>query len=719
MLLLGAGSWQLVAGACLLAPGALHCVDMNQEPTRPSDPVTIRGACHHDCPDTCVWDATVVDGRVTRLRGNPDHPTTRGGLCPKVNRYVDRVYHQDRILQPLRRVGPKGSAEFEEISWEDAIEEIALRLADVAGSSGPEAVLQYSFAGTQGAIQMGVMADRFFDELGASDICRHLCGVTAWLGASDVSGLPLGIDPEALRHAQTIILWGTNTRLTNRHLWPTIEEAKANGATLVVIDPIKTVTAGSPEVDQFLQIRPGTDVALVLGMVHVMLRDGLLDHEWLGAKTSGWNEFRRSAEGMPPASAATITGIDESTIEWLTRMYATNRPTAIRVLIGPEHREHGRDIMRAIALLPAVTGAWRDEGGGLARSTQVYFDEALNYPTSSEHRRTFNMASLGAVLNDETLGPPIQALVVHNCNPAVITPDQNAVITGLERDDLFTVVVEQFITDTARYADFVLPSTTQLEHLDLMAAWGHLYLALNRPAILPLGGSLPNTEIFRRLASAMGMTEPGLTDSDETLVRQLLDSDHPWLDGITYEKLWERGWARLNVPADHRPNIDQPPATDDGRLILGSLTYRSGSESIDGDPDLIARFPIALISRKQHLKFLNAHYGGFDEHLPAEKEPRLEIHPIDAAQRSINDGDAVRIFNSRGSLTISAVISTDVQPGLVAMPFGWWHRNGGDKRGVNALTNPVVRDGIGSAAFHDNLVEVERVPPDRRGHQHE
>ena len=692
---------------------------MTTQPPDPSESFVVRGACHHDCPDTCVWDATVVDGKVTQLRGNPDHPTTRGQLCPKVNRYVDRVYHPDRILQPLRRVGPKGSAEFEEISWNEAIGEIGRRLTNVAETSGSEAILPYSFAGTQGAIQMGIMADRFFDALGASDIHRHLCGVTAWLGASDVSGLPFGIDPEALRHAKTIILWGTNTRLTNRHLWPTIEEARENGATLVVVDPVRTITAGSPEVDEFLQLRPGTDVALVLGMVHVMLRDDLIDNEWIAQNTSDWEELLTSAESMPPNTAAEITGIEQSSIEWLAHSYATNRPAAIRVLIGPEHREHGRDIMRAVAMLPAVTGAWRDFGGGLARSTQIYFDEALDYPVSSRQRRTFNMAALGAVLNDETLSPPIRALVVHNCNPAVITPDQNAVVSGLGRHDLFTVVIEQFMTDTARYADIVLPATTQIEHLDLMTSWGHLYLALNRPAIPPLGSALPNTEIFRRLAAAMGMTDAGFSDDDETLVRQLLDSDHPWLAEISYERLWEGGWARLTVPPDYRPNIDQPPATDDGRLFLGSLTYQPGSESPDGDPTLAARYPLGLISRKQHLKFLNAHYGGFDKHLPPEKEPRLEIHPIDATQRTVGDGDQVRIFNDRGSLTLTATISTDVQPGLVAVPFGWWHRNGADNRGVNALTNPAVRDQIGSAAFHDNLVEVERIPPDPRGNQNE
>ncbi len=692
---------------------------MTTQPTDPSEAIVIRGACHHDCPDTCVWDATVIDGKVTRLRGNPGHPTTRGQLCPKVNRYVDRVYHPDRILQPLRRVGPKGSAEFEEILWDEAIDEIAGRLTAVVDTSGADAVLQYSFAGTQGAIQMGIMADRFFDALAASDIHRHLCGVTAWLGASDVSGLPFGIDPESLRHAKTIILWGTNTRLTNRHLWPTIEEAKENGAMLVVVDPIRTITAGSPEVDEFLQIRPGTDVALVLGMINVMARDGLVDMKWIAEHTADWDDLRASAENMSPAVAAEITGIEESKIEGLAYTYATKRPAAIRVLIGPEHREHGRDIMRAVAMLPAVTGAWRDVGGGLARSTQIYFEEALNYPDSSEQRRTFNMAALGSVLNDVTLGPPIRALVVHNCNPAVITPDQNAVIRGLEREDLFTVVLEQFMTDTARYADIVLPATTQLEHLDLMIAWGHLYLALNRPAIPPLGSALPNTEIFRRLAAALGLADPGLTDSDEVMVRQLLDSDHPWLNGISYERLWEDGWARLNVPPDHRPNVDQPPATDDGRLVLGSLTYRPGSETVTGNPDLAARYPLALISRKQHLKFLNAHYGGFQKHLPPEGEPRLEIHPTDAAHRSLNEGDEIRIFNDRGSLTLAAVISTDVQPGLVAMPFGWWHRNGADKRGVNALTNPEVQDGIGSAAFHENLVEVERIPPDSRGNPNE
>ena len=670
----------------------------------------IRGACHHDCPDTCAWEATVADGRVIKLRGAADHPTTRGQLCPKVNRFVDRVYHPDRLLQPLRRVGARGSGEFEPVGWDEAIEEVAARLSNVASTHGAESILQFSFDGTQGVIQKGIMADRFFDALGASDIRRHLCGVTAWMGGADVYGVPFGIDPEDLCHAKTLILWGTNTLLTNRHLWPTIEAAKANGATVVVIDPIRTTTAAAPEVDVFLQLHPGTDVALVLAMVNVMECDELLDHEWLDDRTTGWAELGDSAAAMSPAAASSITGLGADRIKWLARTFATERPAAIRVLVGPEHRQHGRDIMRAIAMLPAITGAWRDSGGGLARSTQVYFEAALNMPQDRPRRREFNMAALGATLGDAKLDPPIKALFVHNSNPAIICPDQDAVIRGLQREDLFTVVIEQFMTDTARYADIVLPATTQLEHLDLMISWGHFYIALNQPAIAPCGRSLPNTEIFRRLAAAMDLDSPGLADSDEDLIRQLLDSNHEWVRGITLEHLEESAWARLNIPPGHRPYVETAPATPDGRLQLGALEFRRGRETVGGDPERAVRYPLTLMSRKQHTKFLNANYGGFDKHLPRAGEPRLEIHADDAVARGIEDGDRVVVHNERGSLTLTATISEAVQPGLVTIPFGWWNRSTPEGRAVNALTNPAVdADGKGSAYFHENLVEVARI----------
>ncbi len=667
----------------------------------------VRGACHHDCPDTCAWEASVLDGKVIRLRGSDDHPTTRGQLCPKVNRFVDRVYHPERLLAPLRRVGPKGSGEFEEIGWDEAIAAIAGRLSEVVADAGSEAILQYSFDGTQGVIQKGIMADRFFDALGASDIRRHLCGVTAWLGASDVSGQPFGIDLEDLRHAKTLILWGTNTLLTNRHLWPTIQAAKADGATVIVIDPVRTATASAPEIDAFLQIKPGTDVALVLAMIHVLNRDGLLDEAWLANNTTDWDSLRASADEMSPEKAAAITGLAVGRIEWLGRTYATDQPAAIRVLVGPEHREHGRDLMRSIALLPAVTGAWRQAGGGLARSTQIYFETALNYPQSRPPRRTFNMALLGAILNDRDLQPQVDAVVVHNSNPAVICPDQNAVMAGLARDDLFTVVIEQFMTDTARYADIVLPVTTQLEHLDLMVAWGHLYLSLNQPAVAPRGEALPNTEIFRRLAAAMNIGGGEFTDSDEDMISQLLDSDHEWVAGISLELLRKNGWARLNVPLGHRPYVDSVPATEDSRLRLGPLMYRPGGETVEGDPALAARFPLTLMSRKQHMKFLNANYGGFEKHLPPGGQPRLEIHPDDAASRGIAEDDLVTVINDRGMITLPATISDAVLAGVVAMPFGWWHRYTDQDRGVNALTNATVSaDGTGSSFFHENLVEV-------------
>ena len=653
-----------------------------------------------------MWEVTVQGGRAVRLRGSAEHPTTAGQLCPKVNRFLERVYHPDRVLTPLRRVGAKGSGEFEAISWDVALVEVASRLKRTIEAHGASSVLQFSYDGTQGVIQKGIMADRFFDALGASDIGRDLCGVTAWLGAGDVSGLPYGIDPEDLRHARHIILWGTNTQLTNRHLWPYLEQARANGARIVVVDPIRTATAA--KADDHYQIRPGSDVALVLAMIAIMDRDGLLDPEWLATATIGWDGLRASAHDLPLERAAAITGLGVERIERLATDYALTTPSAIRSLVGPEHRQHGRDIMRAIALLPAVSGAWRHTGGGLARSTQVHFEAALNYPNrATTPRRTINMALLGEALTRTDLKPLIAALMVHNSNPAVICPDQNTVMAGLEREDLFTVVIEQFMTDTARYADIVLPTTTQIEHLDLGIAWGHLYLSLNQPAIAPRGQALPNTEIFRRLAAAMGLDDPAFSDDDETMIRQLLDSEHQWLDGITYETLGDRGWVRLNIAPGHRPYVDAAPATPDGRLRLGPLEYRPGAETPDGDPTLTSRFPLALLSRKQHPKFLNANYGGFDEHLPYEGEPRLQISPADATPREIDEGTSVRVHNDRGALTVTATISTDVPPGVVAMPFGWWHRHSPQGRGVNALTNPrPPAEGAGSAAFHDTLVEV-------------
>jgi anaerobic selenocysteine-containing dehydrogenase len=597
--------------------------------------LTVLGACHHDCPDTCAWEVTVVDGVATRLRGAADHPFTRGTLCPKVNRFLDRVHHPDRVRTPLRRTGSKGSGEFEAISWDEAIALVAGRMGALVDAGRAESILQFSFAGTQGLIQMGILLDRLFDAVGASDIHRELCGATAFRGAAEVLDVPFGMDPESLRHSRTIVLWGTNTRITNRHLWPVVEEARAAGAVVVVIDPVRTDTAR--EADVFLQVRPGSDIALVLGLVHVLERDGLVDAGWIAERTSGWDELRASAAAWHPERAAEATGIAVERIEWLAHRMATEGPTGIRSLIGPEHREHGQEILRAIAMLPAVLGSWREVGGGLARSSQLWHEVALAVE-DRPLRRSINMARLGEVLAEPgPLDPQVELLVVHNSNPAVVLPDQNRVVAGLEREDLFTVVVEQFLTDTARYADVVLPATTQIEHLDLALSWGHLYLALNQPAIAPLGEALPNTEIARRLATALGLDDPRLHPTDEELVRELLGTGHPFLDGITFERLAAEGWARLAVPEGARPHVDPIPDVPTTRMRLGALEHTEGTETPHGNPVLAQRFPLALVSRKRHPKFLNANYGGFRAHQPSSGAPALQIHPDDAARRGVRE----------------------------------------------------------------------------------
>ena len=482
---------------------------------------TVHGTCHHDCPDSCGWTVTVDDSVAepvaVKFRGDPDHPYSKGELCPKVNRFLDRVYSPDRILHPLRRVGPKGSGEFEQISWDDALAEIATRLKDLVDIHGAEAVLPFSDAGNQSVLALQGLSSRFFNHLGASRLVRAICGPTVGAGVSMTNGSSLGMDPLEIRHAKLIILWATNTKLTNRHLWPTIEEARADGAKVVVIDPIRTATADAS--DWFLQPRPGTDIALMLAIMHVLIRDGLVDDAWVTAHTIGFDELAESVADWTPERAATATGLDVADIETLAREYGTIRPVAIRTLIGGEHHENGAMFYRTMACLPALVGAWNDRGGGLARSVgswhgQLIDERALERPDLLGDRspRWFNMSRLGEVLTEAD--PPVHALLVWNSNPLVIVPNAELTRRGLERDDLFTIVHEQFITDTARYADIVLPATTQIEATDVVPAWGHLWMGWNEAAIEPLGESVSNSELFRRIARAMELTEPSLYDDD-------------------------------------------------------------------------------------------------------------------------------------------------------------------------------------------------------------
>lgn len=674
----------------------------------------VLGTCHHDCPDSCGWVAGVTDGEATSLRGNPAHPYSQGELCPKVNHYLDRVYSPDRILHPLVRVGPKGEGRFEQVSWDDALALIARRTQAAIDRHGGTTVLPWSSAGNQSLLSIGAIATRFFARVGATMPTGSLCGAVARTGTADTYGDGRGIDPTDLRHSKFIVLWGTNTRMTNRHLWPFITEARRNGATVVVIDPVRTMTARSA--DWFVQPLPGTDPALALAMMHVIIRDGHVDTDYVERYTTGFEQLREHVAGWTPARAAEVCGIDADVIERLATAYATSRPAAIRTLIGAEHREHGAMWFRTIACLPLLTGAWRDRGGGYARSVGTWFsvgvDEGAVYGSASGApgpARALNTNHLGQTLTDPDLDPPVTVLFAWNGNPLVSVPNTELIRRGLRRDDLFTVVHEQFMTDTARYADVVLPATTQLEQTDVVPAWGHLYLGWNEAAIEPRGASVSNTELFRRIAGAMGFTEPELFESDESLLAAALAP----LADADRAALRRDGFVRLPLPEDLRPYAEGGFAAPGGRALLYDASrpdalpdYRPPAEGPGGDPALLARFPLTLLTTKSQPRFINSSYSHLPKHGPAEGSPTLQISPADAAARSIADGDAVVVHNARGRVELTATVSDLVRPGVVSMPFGWWaFQHGGD--GVaNSLTNDALTDRGGGVAFHDTLVEV-------------
>ena len=677
-------------------------------------PRTVLGTCHHDCPDSCGWVATVEDGVAVKLRGNPDHPYSQGELCPKVNRFLDRVYSPDRILTPLIRTGPKGAGTFRQATWEEALELTADRLHATADEWGGEAVLPWVDAGTQGLIQMTSLDRRFFAKLGASRLTGSLCGGTAKAGVAATLGTGRASDALDLRYAKHVVLWGTNTRLTNRHLWPFVEEARSNGAKIVVIDPIRTMTAQSA--DSLIQPLPGTDTALMLAMMHVLIRDDLVDHDYVAQHTIGFAQLAERVAEWTPERAAAVCGITADEIEELATEYGTIRPSFIRTLIGAEHHENGAMFFRTLACLPTITGSWKELGGGMARSVSSWFDVNVNDGAFDEvsfplqERRGLNMNHLGKVLTDDSLDPPVKALFVWNGNPAVTVPDAAAIRRGLERDDLFTVVSEQFLTDTAAYADVVFPATTQLEQTDVVPAWGHLYLGWNEPAIEPQGEAVPNTELWRRLARTMGFAEPELFESDESLIESALV-------GVDLNKLRTEGYVRLDLPETLLPYAEGAFSTPSGKAELYSEThaahgldplpgYRAPREHPAGDPDLAARFPLILLTPKHHTRFLNSSYAHLPNHGKREGGPFLEIDVADAAARGIADGDRVDVWNDRAKLTLTARVSDRLRPGLVAVPFGWQAADHGEIATANSLTSAADTDWGGGVAYSDTLVEV-------------
>jgi anaerobic selenocysteine-containing dehydrogenase len=681
----------------------------------------VRGACPHDCPDTCAMLVTVESGRAVRVAGDPDHPFTRGFLCAKVNRYVERTYHEDRVLFPMRRVGPKGSGQFARIMWDEALDEIATRLNEIRRSAdGPQAILPYSYAGTMGIVQGSSIDRRFFHFIGASMLDRTICSMAGTVGMRMTLGANIGADPEGLPESDLVLLWGTNTLTSNPHLWPFVLEAKARGATVIAIDPIRTRTAA--QCDQWIGLRPGTDAALALGIMHVVLERGLQDDDYIARHTVGFDALRDRAREYPPERVSQITGIPADVIVSLGERYGRAKAAFIRVNYGLQRHAGGGMAVRTIACLPALTGHWRRAGGGVQLSSSANFafnTPALQRPDLSPPVRTINMIRLGEALTTKDAGvggPPVRAMIVYNSNPAAVAPDRNAVLAGLRREDLFTVVLEHFQTDTADYADIVLPATTQLEHWDVHLSYGHHYVTLNKPSIEPLGESLPNTEIFRRLAARMGLDHPSLFDDDLAVIRQALDSTSDKLAGVTLDTLMEKGWTRLNVPTPYLPFANGGFLTPSGKCEFYSPrlrdmgldpvpTFTPPYEFPDAAPALAARYPLTLISSPAH-QFLNSTFVNIGALRRGAREPECLLHPADAERRGIGAGARVVVHNDRGAFTAIARVEDTIREGVVWAPSIWWGKFAADGANANQTTSQRETDLGHGPVFYDNLVEV-------------
>jgi anaerobic selenocysteine-containing dehydrogenase len=676
--------------------------------------------CALDCPDACAVLVTIDDnGKATRLRGDPAHPVTRGFLCGKVARYLEREYAPSRLLYPLRRTGAKGEGRFVRVTWDEALDEIAARLKAIAAEFGPESILPYSYAGTMGLLNGGGMDRRFFHRLGASRLDRTICSSAGGVGLIDALGFKYGTEPEQFRHSKLIVAWGANVLGTNVHLWPFIVEARRNGARFYTIDPRRNRTGAAA--DKHFFINPGSDTALALGMMHVIVGENLYDADYIARHTTGFAELAERVKEYPPERAAALTGIAKDEIVALAREYATTRPAAIRLNYGVQRSDRGAMAVRTIALLPALIGSWKEVGGGLQLSTSQAFRlnkaglerEDLQWRALGREARILNMSLLGQILNNalnEVGDPPVKALVVYNSNPAAIAPNQNAVRCGLQRSDLFTVVLEQFQNDTADYADFLLPATTFLEHTDLYLAYGHYYLQLARPALAPPGETRSNVEVFRALAERMGFDDACFHDSEDDMIRTLLDSEHPFVRGITLEALDREHFVRLRVaPAGdpYLPFANGGFGTPSGKCEFHaeSIGYTPPVESRFGDESLRARFPLELISPK-HDDSMNSTFGNRLENDAATATVHIEAS--DAAERGIATGDQVRVYNDRGSCLLRAHVDGVVRQGVVSVPSVRWARMAADHSSVNALTAERLTDKGGGPTLYSCLVQVEK-----------
>ena len=728
----------------------------------------VKAACPHDCPDACGVLITVEDGRATKIQGDPEHPVTRGFLCAKVSKYLDRVYSPTRVLYPMRRIGPKGPAAgvaelesfapgkpraatptqadphiWERISWEEALGEIAARFRAIATEFGSEAILPYSYGGTLGALNGASMDRRFFHRLGASQLERTICSAAGEAGLQSVLGVKLGTEPEQFPHSKYIIAWASNIHANNVHLWPFIVEARRNGAKLVVIDPYRTRTAECA--DWYLPINPGTDAALALGMMHVIIGEKLHDADYVSRYTLGFEQLREKVKEYSPERVAQWTGIAAEDVRKLAREYATVRPSVIRLNYGVQRSERGGMATRTVAMLPCITGSWKEVGGGLQMSLSGAADfktELLKRPdlmktALGRETRTINMVELGRALNTVN-DPPVKALFVYNSNPAAVCPQHNDVVRGLLRPDLFTVVHEQFFTDTTDYADIVLPATTFFEHKDLQKAYGHYYVQVSNQAIAPLGECRSNVEVFRGLAQRMDFEEECFLESVDEMIDLALESDDPWMKGITRERL-ESGHVRLNLPTsgaklsfDGQPRAAVPRCSDPESAFLpfaqGGFRTPSGKAELYSEAlkaqglDPVAEFtpplesrhgmknrtlPLELLARKAD-NFLNTTFSNVPSVQEMEEPGLLEICQMDARTRGIRDGDRVRVFNQRGDIQLKARVDGKVQPGVVSARLNWAKMTPGFQS-INALTSEKLTDMGNSATFYSVLVEVEKI----------
>jgi anaerobic selenocysteine-containing dehydrogenase len=680
-----------------------------------STALQIHGACPHDCPDTCGVVTEVRDGRAVGFRGDPEHSVTKGWLCAKVRPYLDHVYHPGRLMHPLRRTGPKGGGQWRRISWDEALAEIAQRWKAIIAQYGAEAILPYSYSGTLGVVQMTVSSARFWNRLGASQLERSICGAAAELAIESTLGLRWAPQYSEVQHSKLVVLWGTNPVATGPHFMPFLREAQKAGCRLVVIDPRRTASAAGAELH--IAPKPGTDGILALGIANLLVAANLHDERWLSEHTVGWPQLRERLVEFPIARVARECDISEVSIHRLAELYGTVRPGLIKSNDGINRNRNGGQNVRAITALPAITGQYGTRGGGFMYSTSGYF----GWNKAAIHKilptaRSVNMNRLGAALCGEVINPPILGLYVFGANPATSAPNAGRIVEGLRRDDLFTVVHELFMTDTADYADIVLPATSQLEQTDFHKAYGHTFLTYNAPAIEPLGECQSNWDVMGLLARAMGFTDPWLFDSPDAILAEVLSAStgaNPWMRGITVDQLKANGAVRMNLD-DNPPFADGKFPTPSGKVELycerlaamgyDPLPGRFNAETDDGGEFGEAPDSLEFVTGAAH-HFVSSSLASQPGLLQNAGPPFVEIHPRDAAARGIAHGDDVIIENGRGWVRLRAIVTENVRPGVIVSPKGRWAKHNGG-RNVNWTTSDVLADFAGQSTFHSNRVWI-------------